>query len=123
MTDAKPKTHQEYIDQAPEQARPHLRRVYAILKEVAPEAKEAVKWGSPVFEENRILYAFSAFKAHLNFMPTASSLEPFAQELEGFTTGKGTVQLPYDRPVPEELVRKIAEHRARDVRENDARWM
>ncbi len=123
MAGSSPTTIEAYIEAAPEAGRGHLRAVYAILKEVAPDATEAIKWRTPVFEEKRILFAFAGFKAHMNFMPTASSLEPFAEELEGFKTGKGTIQLPYDRPVPAELVRKIAEHRARDVRENDARWM
>ncbi len=123
MTDSKPRTIQAYIEAAPEQAQAHLREVYRVLKEVAPDATEAIKWRTPVFEEERILFAFAAFKAHMNFMPTAGSLEPFQEELAGFRTGKGTVQLPYDRPVPLELVRKIAEHRAHDVRVNGARWM
>ena len=100
-----------------------LRELRAILKEVTPHATEAVKWGSPIFEEKRILFAFSAHKTHINFMPTPSSLEPFKKELALYTIGKSTIQFPYDKPLPKELIKKIAEHRAIDVRENNARWM
>jgi uncharacterized protein YdhG (YjbR/CyaY superfamily) len=100
-----------------------LRELRAILKKVAPNATEAIKWGSPVFEENRILFSFKAFKSHINFMPTRSALEPFKEELTGFKTGKDTIQLPYDKPLPKALITKIATYRARDVRENDAHWM
>jgi uncharacterized protein YdhG (YjbR/CyaY superfamily) len=100
-----------------------LRELRAILKKVAPKAKETLKWGSPVFEEKRILFAYSAFKSHLNFMPTHSALKPFEQELADCTTGKDTIQFPYDKPLPKELIRKIAAFRAREVREKDARWM
>lgn len=113
----------EYIDAAPMQAQEKLRELRAILKEVAPNATETLKWGSPVFEEKRILFAYAAFKSHLNFMPTGPALEPFKDELEGYTTGKDTIQFPYDKPLPEALIRKIAAYRAMDVRENDARWM
>jgi uncharacterized protein YdhG (YjbR/CyaY superfamily) len=123
MTASKPTTIAEYIDAAPPQAREKLRQLYALLKEVAPDAREAIKWGSPVFEENRILFSFAAFKAHLNFMPTGSAMAPFKDELSGHKTGTGTIQIPYDKPMPEPLIRKIAEYRAKDVRENDARWM
>jgi uncharacterized protein YdhG (YjbR/CyaY superfamily) len=85
--------------------------------------RQTLKWGSPVFEEKRILFAYSAFKSHLNFMPTHSSLKPFEKELATYTTGKDTIQFPYDKPLPKALIRKIAAFRARDVRENDARWM
>ncbi len=60
----------------------------AILKEIAPTATEAVKWGSPVCEEGRILFAFSAYKNHINFMPTPAALEPFKEDLKNYKTGK-----------------------------------
>jgi uncharacterized protein YdhG (YjbR/CyaY superfamily) len=119
----RPTTVNEYINAAPKEAREKLQEIRAILKEVAPEAKEVIKWGTPVFEEKRILFSFSAHKSHLNFMPTGPSLEPFRDELKGYTTGKDTIQFPYEKPLPKELIRKIAEYRARDVRENNARWM
>lgn len=123
MPKTRPTTVNEYIANAPKEAQKLLRELRAILKKVAPEAKESLKWGNPIFEENRILFAYAAYKAHINFMPTHASLEPFKKELSAFTTGKDTLQLPYDRPLPKTLIRKIAAHRARDVRKNDARWM
>ena len=90
---------------------------------MAPEATEAIKWGNPVFEANRILFAFSAHKAHINFAPTPAAMQPFRNELAAHKTGKGTLQIPYDKPMPEALIRKIAKFRVKDVRDNDAKWM
>jgi uncharacterized protein YdhG (YjbR/CyaY superfamily) len=56
-------------------------------------------------------------------MPTRSSLEPFKDELAAYTTGKDTIQFPYDKPLPKALIKKIATYRVKDVRENGARWM
>ena len=120
----RPTTIAEYIRAAPREGQPHLRRLYTILKSVAPDAEEAIKWGTPFFVEPRFLFAFSAHKAHLNFAPTAAALERFRMELEGHKTTKETLQIPYDGPLPEELVRKIAEYRLREVREreDDSFW-
>jgi uncharacterized protein YdhG (YjbR/CyaY superfamily) len=123
MTKKRPSTIAEYIEQAPDQAQAHLRKLYALLRSVAPDATEAIKWGNPVFESKRILFAFSAHKAHINFAPTPAALAPFREELVTHKTGKGTLQIPYNEPVPVALVRKIAKFRIKDVRENDARWM
>ena len=123
MSKAKPTTVDEYILAAPEEAQEKLRQIRTILKAVAPKAKEHLKWGTPVFEENRILFAYAAYKKHLNFMPTHRALGPFKNELADYTTGKDTIQFPYDKPLPKTLIRKIATFRATDVRENDARWM
>ena len=101
-----------------------MRRLYAILKSVAPEAEEGIKWGTPFFVEPRFLFAFSAHKAHLNFVPTAAGLEPFRKELETHKTTKRFLQIPYNKPLPADLVRKIAEYSLRELREreDDAFW-
>jgi uncharacterized protein YdhG (YjbR/CyaY superfamily) len=123
MAKVKAKTVEEYIAAAPKEAQAKLQELRTLLKEVAPDAKEAIKWGSPVMEEKRILFSFSAFKSHLNFMPTRRTLDLFREELKDYTTGKDTIQFPYDKALPKTLLRKIAAHRAKDVRENDAHWM
>jgi uncharacterized protein YdhG (YjbR/CyaY superfamily) len=123
MPKNRPSSVDEYIDAAPREAQEKLRQIRAILKKVAPDATETLKWGSPVFEETRILFAYTAFKSHLNFMPTRSALEPFEEELAQYKTGKDTIQFPYDKPLPKELIARIAAFRARQVREEGARWM
>jgi len=119
----KPTTIGEYIAAAPKDGRKNLRQMYAILRKAAPGATEGLKWGSPVFEERRILFAFAAFKSHLNFMPTPSAMKPFKKDLAKFTTGKGSIQFPYEKPLPKALIRRIAAFRVRELREKDARWM
>jgi uncharacterized protein YdhG (YjbR/CyaY superfamily) len=119
-----PVTIDEYIRAAPREAQPQLRRLYAILKSIAPQAQEAIKWGTPFFVEPRFLFAFSAHKAHLNFAPTEAGLQPFRKELEKYKTTKGLLQIPYATPLPESLIRRIAQRRVRELRtrEDDAFW-
>lgn len=123
MSNAKPKTIDEYIISAPEQGQKKLLELYSVLKKAAPDATEAIKWGSPVFEEKRILFAFAAYKSHLNFMPTPSAMKPFKKELAKYTTGKGSIQFSYDKPLPKTLIYKIAALRIKELREKDVRWM
>ena len=124
MASKRPTTIAEYIRAAPREGQPHLRRLYAILKSVAPQAEEAIKWGTPFFVEPRFLFAFSAHKAHLSFAPTAAALERFRKELEKHDTTKGTLRIPYNESLPEGLVRRMAEYSLRVVseREDDAFW-
>ncbi len=123
MSKIKPANVDEYINAAPPPAQDKLREIRSILKKVAPNATELLKWGYPVFMENRILFSYSAHKTHINFMPTGPAMEPFMEELSEFMTGKDTIQFPYNRPLPGILIQKIAEYRIKDVRENDAKWM
>lgn len=119
----KPQSVDEYIQAAPDYAKEKLRELRAILKTIAPNATEELKWGQPVFIEKRILYSYAAFKKHLTFMPTGPSLKPFEKDLIPFKTGKDTVQFNYDKPLPKDLIIRIAQYRYKDVIQNDAKWM
>jgi uncharacterized protein YdhG (YjbR/CyaY superfamily) len=123
MSKIKPTNVDEYINTANPVAQGKLRELRSILKEVAPNATEMIKWGYPVLFEKRILFSYSAFKTHINFMPTGPVIKPFEKELSDYKTGKDTIQFSYDRPLPSSLIRRIAEYRLKDVRENDAKWM
>jgi len=119
MASKRPSTIEEYIEAAPSEGQPHLRRLHTILREAAPEAEEVIKWGAPYFVEPRFLYSFSAHKAHCNFAPTEEALEAFRDELEEHRTTKNYLQIPYSDPVPEDLIRRMAEYRVKAVRERE----
>lgn len=124
MASKRASTIEEYIAAAPPEGQPHLRGLHAILREAAPEAEEVIKWGAPYFIEPRFLYSFSAHKAHCNFAPTKEALEAFREELDGHRTTKNYLQIPYCDPVPEDLIRRMAEYRVKAVREreDDSFW-
>jgi uncharacterized protein YdhG (YjbR/CyaY superfamily) len=119
MASKRPTTIAEYIQAAPREGQAHLRRLHAILKSAAPKAKEVIKWGNPFFIEPRFLFAFSAYKAHVSFVLMEGGLEPFRKELAKHRTTKGTLSIPYNKPLPEALIRKIAKYRVRALRERD----
>ena len=122
MAGKRPTTIAEYIRSAPRVAQPHLRGLYAILKSVAPKAQETIKWGTPFFVEPRFVFAFAAHKAHISFAPTPAALEAFRKELKGHDTTKNFLKMPYDKPLPESLIRKIARYRLRNMGEGDKFW-
>jgi uncharacterized protein YdhG (YjbR/CyaY superfamily) len=62
----------------------------------------------PTFRLNsKNLVHFAAFKNHIGFYPVPSGIEAFKFELSRYKQGKGSVQFPFDKPVPYELVKKI----------------
>lgn len=119
MSKMKPQTIESYIANAPQQGQAHLRQLHALLKAVAPDAQETIKWNTPFFVQPKFLFAFSAHKHHLGFTPSPEGLAPFSKELERYGTTKGTLKVRYDAPLPEALIRKIALHRVKTVGERD----
>lgn len=125
MSTQRPTTIDAYIEAAPEQGRPHLLRLRALLQSVAPEADEVIKWNTPFFVEPRFLFAFSAHKAHLGFMPSQETMDAFRHDLNGYhATKRGILKVPYAGPFPERLIRRIAEHQRGAVsrRGDEAFW-
>lgn len=121
-TPARPTTIAEYIEAAPRAGQPHLRRLHAILRGVAPAAQATIKWGTPFFVEPRFLFAFAAHKAHCSFAPTAEVLEAFRKDLDGYHTTTNTLQIPYREPVPETLIRRMARYRLRNLGDGEGFW-
>lgn len=125
MPKKKPNTIPEYIEAAPLQGQSHLNELYSILKSVAPKAEEAIKWGTPFFVEPRFLFAFSAHKSHAGFTSSNEVLEPFREQLKEYEITKmGILKIPYSKPMPKELIKKIAKARLKLVseRQDDSFW-
>ena len=119
---ARPKTITEYIDAAPKEAQKKLREMHACIRKSAPGAEESLKWGMPAFSYGRILVTFAAHKTHIGFYPTPSAVSAFAKDLSKFTTAKGSIQFPLEKPLPLPLIRKITAFRVRESIEQDKKW-
>ena len=56
-----------YIDEAPEFARPILKRLRKLFHQASPKIHEAIKWGVPFFEYLGIVGMMAAFKHQVGF--------------------------------------------------------
>lgn len=110
----KPGTVDEYIELFPEAAQQRLRQLRELSWTHAPEAVEDLKWGNPAHSLGTILFVFSGYKNHANFVFTPSTREAFADEHAGYKTGKGSVQRPYPDAVPSKLLGRMIEYRIKE---------
>ena len=104
----KPQTIDEYIAAQDERVQPRLNEIRAILKKALPEAEECISWSMPTYRKGRNIIHFAAFKKHIGVYPGGEATEEFAEELAEYDTSKGTIRLPYDRELPEDLLVRIA---------------
>jgi len=96
-----------------------LEEVRRIVKENAPGAQEVISYGMPAYKGYGVLVYFAAQKKHLGFYPTASAIEVFKDELKAYHTSKGTVQFPYGRPIPYDLLAKMVRYRVVEDHEKE----
>jgi uncharacterized protein YdhG (YjbR/CyaY superfamily) len=119
---ARPKSITEYIDAAPKEVQKKLREMHACIRKSAPGATESLKWGMPAFSYRRILVTFAAHKTHIGFYPTPSAVSAFLKDLSKFTTAKGSIQFPLEKPLPLPLIGKITAFRVQESIEQDKKW-
>jgi len=107
-----PKNVDEYLARVPEPARSTLNKIRAAIRSAAPrEAVETISYRIPAFKYKGVLVWFAAFSNHCSFFPTAAVIETFKSELKGFSTSKGTIHFPVDKPLPTALVKKMVKLR------------
>ncbi|MCL2792990.1 MAG: DUF1801 domain-containing protein [Spirochaetaceae bacterium] len=104
------KTIDEYIEHSPEEHRDILRRVRETIRSVMPEATEKLSWKMPTFWQEKNLIQFAVHKNHLGLYPGPEAVKEFASQIEkeGFKSNKGVIQLPWNKPIPYELIKAIA---------------
>jgi uncharacterized protein YdhG (YjbR/CyaY superfamily) len=115
-----PKSVDEYIAGFPRDVQAILRQVRATIKKAAPDAEEAIKYRVPTFVLNGNLVHFAAFKNHVGFYPTPSGIKEFKDELAPYESAKGSVQFPFDEPMPLKLIERIVKFRVREIRGKSA---
>src|ERR1700683_2994262 len=111
---AAPRSVDEYLAGVPEPARSALNKMRAAIRAAVPaEATETISYRMPAFKHKRVLVWFAAFASHCSLFPTAAVIERFRDELEGFTTSKGTVPFAIGKPLPIALIKKLVKARVR----------
>jgi uncharacterized protein YdhG (YjbR/CyaY superfamily) len=117
QNDSFPSNIDEYIRGFDSPVREKLEIMRRIISESAPDAVEAISYRMPTFRLYGNLVHFAAFKSHIGFYPAPTGIEAFGSELSQYGNAKGSVRFPHDRPLPEDLIRRIVRFR---VEENTA---
>lgn len=113
------KNMDDFISAYPIEKQAILQKIRALIRQMEPDAQEAIVYGIPTFKLNeRNLVHFSIFDGHVGFYPTPSGINAFKQELFGYKSAKGSVQFPLDSEIPYELIEKIVRFRVQEIKKN-----
>ncbi len=111
-SNAAPKDVEEYVASVPESVRSTFNKLRAAIRSAVPaEATETISYRIPAFKHERVLVWFAAFSNHCSLFPTAAVIEAFKNELKGFSSSKGTIHFPTDKPLPTALIKRLVKAR------------
>jgi uncharacterized protein YdhG (YjbR/CyaY superfamily) len=93
-------------------------RLRALVHETVPGVTERISYDMPTFDlTGQPMIYFGVWKKHIGFYPaTGRVIAHFGDEFAPYVLGKGTIQFPLDKPLPVDLIRRIIEFRANEVR-------
>lgn len=105
----KPKyaTVDEYIAGYDKEIRSRMEKLRSLILDCSPDITEKISWGMATFVLNGNLVHFAGEGRHLGFHPAPSAILAFTDRLSEYKCSKGTVQFPYDKPMPYELIRDM----------------
>lgn len=101
-----------------EEVRSRMKTLRRMILDCSPEITEKISWGMATFVLHGNLVHFSGEKKHLGFHPAPSAIDAFKERLGDYKYSKGTIQLPYNKPMPYELLRDIIMFRIQEQKSN-----
>ena len=114
---AMPADHDAYIAEAPEDLRPVLVRLRAQLADALPDAEEVIAYNMPGFRIGQSIVAgYAAFSKQCGLYLAPSAIASHAGDIAaaGLKSTKTGITFSPSRPIPDELVRKLALASRRD---------
>ena len=114
METKKPETIEEYIGGFPNDVQEILEKIRMTIQKAAPDAKEKISYAMPTFDQNGIVVYFAAFKNHIGLYALPTGHEAFKEEFSSYKSGKGSVQFPFNKPIPYDLIKKIVKFRVKE---------
>jgi uncharacterized protein YdhG (YjbR/CyaY superfamily) len=96
-----------YIDDAPEVARPILRKIRTMARDLCPEAREVVSYKMPALRQDRVFFYYAAFKNHIGIYPPLKQNKRLIAALSPYRGAKGNLQFQYDEHIPYALIGKV----------------
>ena len=110
-------TIDDYIAAFPPDVQKILQQVRTTIRNAAPDAVEALKYGIPTFVLGENLVHFGGFKTHVGFYPSPSGIEAFKKDLSVYDGAKGSVKFPLDKRMPLALITRIVKFRVQEARQ------
>ena len=100
-----------YIAAFPPEVRAILEKIRLTIGTAAPDADEAISYRMPTFKQDGVLVHFAAFKHHIGLYPPIRGDAGLEEAISPYAGEKGNLRFPLDRPIPYDLIERIAKHR------------
>lgn len=107
----------DYLKKIEPAKRRQLEHIREIAKEVVPDSEDVISYGMPTLQhKGKSFLGFDAHKNHIGIYPYGGEeIEVFKDKLKDFELSSGAIRVPYDKSIPENLLKEIIKHRIKRI--------
>lgn len=114
----KPESIDAYIAGFPPEVRAVLQRIREMIRQAVPEARETISYAIPAFTlDGAYLIYFAGYRRHVAVYPLPRGDAEIITAMAPYVAGKGTLRFPLDKPVPYDLIGRMAKAMVPDAME------
>jgi uncharacterized protein YdhG (YjbR/CyaY superfamily) len=106
---AKADTVDGYIATLPADVQPIIEEIRRLIRATIPDSGEKISYNMPTvtIDGNALIY-FAAWKHHIGIYPIPTLDDELESEVRPLRAAKDTVKFPLDKPIPYDLLSRIA---------------
>ncbi|WP_311212473.1 MULTISPECIES: DUF1801 domain-containing protein [unclassified Arthrobacter] len=106
-----------YIAAQPEATGLILQEIRRSIHAAVPDTGEMISYDIPTITiDGHYVVYFAAWAHHISVYPVPRADEPLNNEFQPYLSGKGTLKFPLAKPVPYELIARVAAQLAAERR-------
>ena len=116
MTKTSDQTFEENVSLLTTDTRERINTIRKIIRDVVPEAEEYFSYQIPGFKHKDNLFYYCGFPDHISLLNPFSKAfrEHFKSDLKGYKTSRLVIQIPGNKPLPEQLIKEIVAFRKKE---------
>jgi uncharacterized protein YdhG (YjbR/CyaY superfamily) len=100
--------HDDYFANATPEARRLLQAIQQQVEALLPQATRCFSYKMPAYRQQRVFFYFAAFKKHIGIYPPVTQDAELVEALAPYRGPKGNLSFPLDRPLPVDLIGRVA---------------
>lgn len=115
-----PKNTEAFIAQQPEEFRPTLEKLRALILSIVPQAEESISYQVPCFKYLYMLVGIGVNKNYCSLYTMSPPLmKTLKEDLKGVRVSGATIHFPPQERLPVALIKKIVKAR---IKENETKY-
>jgi uncharacterized protein YdhG (YjbR/CyaY superfamily) len=99
---------EQYLHSQPVENHVIIQELHETIMSWVPECEFSISYQIPTYKRgSKLLIHFHVYKNHIGLYPGPDTILIHHQELSGYRSSKGAIQIPRSEPFPYELLKKL----------------